>query len=125
MGRIIKAALPLLSKLRRVEQPCSAVRVDVGGWQDGAYRQISYGAAAHMPELTGLPLALGALLLARGEVHRPGVVAPEACIEPEPFLAELARRKVIVQDMTGRWPEAVATPAGPSPVALLLAAAGL
>ena len=101
------------------------MRVDVGGWTDGEYRQVSYGAAAHMPELTGLPLALGALMLARGEIDCPGVVAPEDCIEPEPFLAELARRGVHICDMSGQWPEAVAVPAGPSPLAVgLLALAG-
>ena len=124
LGQIIKAALPFLSKLGQAEEPCSAVRVDVGGWADGVYRQVSYGAAAHMPELTGLPLAIGAWMLARGDVHMPGVIAPEACIEPEAFFAELERRGVTVHDMTGQWPEAVAVPVGPSLVALTLAALG-
>jgi saccharopine dehydrogenase-like NADP-dependent oxidoreductase len=124
MGQIIKATLPFLSKLGKAEEPCSAVRVDVSGWAGGTYRQVSYGAAAHMPELTGLPLALGALMLARGQVHMPGVVAPEACIEPEPFLTELEQRGVAIHDMTGQWPEAVAVPARPSPVVLALAALG-
>jgi lysine 6-dehydrogenase len=124
MGQIIKATLPFLSKLGQAEEPCSAVRVDVSGWASGTYRTVSYGAAAHMPELTGLPLALGALMLARGQVHMPGVVAPEACIEPEPFFAELERRGVAIQDMTGQWPEAVAVPVRPSPVMLALVALG-
>jgi lysine 6-dehydrogenase len=127
LGQIIKATLPFLSKLGEAEEPCSAVRVDVGGWVDGAYRQVSYGAAAHMPELTGLPLAIGALMLARGDIRKPGVVAPEACIAPEPFLAELEKRGVIVHDMTGQWPapRAVAKQAGPSPLGLLLAGLGI
>jgi saccharopine dehydrogenase-like NADP-dependent oxidoreductase len=125
LGQIIKATLPFLSKLGQAEEPCSAVRVDVGGWVNGTYRQVSYGAAAHMPELTGLPLAIGALMLARGDIHRPGVIAPEACIAPEPFLAELEKRGVAVHDMTGQWPEAVAQRAGPSPLALVLAGLGI
>ncbi len=125
LGQIIKATLPALSKLGKAEEPCSAVRADVGGWANGVYRQISYGVAAHMPELTGLPLAVGALMLARGQVRVPGVVAPEACIEPELFLSELERRGVTFHDMTGQWPEAVAVPAGPSPLTLVLAAVGL
>jgi hypothetical protein len=120
LGRIIKATLPLLSKLGQAEEPCSAVRVDVGGWRAGAYQQISYGAAAHMPELTGLPLAIGALMLARGEIHRPGVVAPEACVDADRFLAELQRRGVATVEMTGQWPEAVAVGACPSPMTLAL-----
>ncbi len=125
LGQIIKATLPFLSKLGEAEEPCSAVRVDVGGWRDGVYRQVSYGAAAHMPELTALPLTLGALMLARGEIEVPGVVAPEACIEAEPFLAELERRGISIHDMTGQWPQAEAVPAGPSPAALALAAVGV
>jgi saccharopine dehydrogenase-like NADP-dependent oxidoreductase len=31
-----------------------------------------------MADLTGVPLALGALLLATGEIDAPGVIAPEA-----------------------------------------------
>jgi lysine 6-dehydrogenase len=122
MGKIIKAALPLLSKLGRPENPCSAVRVDVGGWVGNDYRQTSLGAAAHMRELTGLPLAIGALMLARGEVSMPGVVAPEACLDPDQFLAEMAARGVAVHDMTGQWPEAVAVRAKLSPVAIALLA---
>ena len=125
LGQLIKALLPFLSKLGQAEEPCSAVRVDVGGWTDGVYRQVSYGAAAHMPDLTGLPLAVGTLMLARREIDMPGVVAPEACIEPEPFLAELERRGIQVQDMTGRWPEAIAVEAFPTPLALAFAAVGM
>ncbi len=125
LGKIIKAALPYLSKLGQAEEPCSAVRVDVGGWKDGEYRQVSYGAAAHMADLTGLPLAIGALMLARGQIQVPGVVAPEACVEPEPFLAELKKRGVAVHDMTGQWPEALAVPAPLSALGLTLLALGL
>ena len=120
LGQIIKAALPFLSKLGEADEPCSAVRVDVGGWIDDVYRQVSYGAAAHMPELTGLPLALGALQLARGEIDCPGVIAPEACIEPESFLAELEQRGVPIHDMTGQWPDALAQEPGLSPASVVL-----
>jgi lysine 6-dehydrogenase len=125
MGKIIKAALPFLSKLGQAEDPCSAVRVDVSGWAGGVYRTVSYGAAAHMAELTGLPMAIGALMLARGDLHMPGVVAPEACIEPEPFLNELERRGVAAEDMTGQWPEATVPKSFPAPVALALLGLGI
>lgn len=125
LGQIIKATLPFLSKLGQAEEPCSAVRVDVGGWAGGTYHTISYGAAAHMTELTSLPMAIGALMLARGDLQMPGVVAPEACIEPEPFLAELERRGVAVQDMTGQWPEAIVLKTLPAPIALALLGLGI
>ena len=41
------------------------------------------------------------------------------------FLAELERRGIRIEDMTGQWPQAEAVPAGPSPVALALTAVGL
>ena len=125
IGQIIKATLPWLSKLGQPEQPCSAVRVDVSGWTGGTYGQVSYGATAHMADLTGVPLAIGALMLARGDLHLPGVTAPEACIDPDRFLAELEKRGVIVQEMTGQWPASHPKPAGPSPLVLALAALGI
>ena len=75
-----------------------------------------------MHQLTALPLAVGALMLGRGEVRVPGVVAPEACIEPGPFLADLERRDVTVHDMTGRWPEPEGVRLAPSAASLLLIA---
>jgi saccharopine dehydrogenase-like NADP-dependent oxidoreductase len=35
---------------------------------------------------TALPLALAAVMVARGEIPRRGVFPPEACIDPEPFV---------------------------------------
>jgi len=94
LRRAIEPALPLLGRVGRPGSPCSAARVDVLGTKDGRPERLCYGAAAHMPVLTGVPLALGALMLGRGEIARPGVVAPESCIDPDPFLAELARRGI-------------------------------
>jgi saccharopine dehydrogenase-like NADP-dependent oxidoreductase len=125
MGKLIQAFLPLLSRLGQPEEPCSAVRVDVTGQSNEDERTLSLGASAQMKELTGLPLAIGALWLARGEIHMPGVVAPEACIEPDPFLDELERRGVRVHDLTGQWPEPEAAPAWWSPLALALISAAL
>ena len=68
--------------------------------------------------------ALGALMLARGEIHMPGVVAPEACIEPDPFLTELEKRGLAVQDMSGQWPAPTVTPARPWLNKVALAAVG-
>ncbi len=40
------------------------------------------------------------------------------------LLAERLRVELTTQDMTGQWSEAVAVPAGPSPLAFALAALG-
>jgi lysine 6-dehydrogenase len=123
LAQIIKPLLPTLSRIGQPKEPCSAVRVDVVGRVGGEDRQVSYGAAAHMRELTGLPLALGALMLARREIDVPGVVAPEACIDPETFLAELGRRGVKIHDMSDQWPTREAARPWPSPVKLAAFAA--
>jgi saccharopine dehydrogenase-like NADP-dependent oxidoreductase len=122
IARLVKAAAPYARRLGTAAEPCSALRVDAGGWENGAYRQVSYGVAAPMHKLTALPLAVGALMLGRGVVRVPGVVAPEACIEPSPFLADLEGRGVTVQDMTGRWAEPEGVRLAPSAASLVLIA---
>src|SRR6266478_8082780 len=47
--------------------------------------------------MTGIPASIAAQKLARGEVSRTGVLAPEACFEPASFFAELARRGIIIE----------------------------
>lgn len=48
--------------------------------------------------MTGIPASIGAQLLARGEVRRTGVMAPEAAFDPTTFIAELARRGIRVEE---------------------------
>lgn len=78
--------------------PLSGLRVDVIGRKEGQERTISFSAADKMGRLTGIPAAIGALMLARGEIAAKGVFAPEGCIEPRPFLAELARRGIEIHE---------------------------
>jgi saccharopine dehydrogenase-like NADP-dependent oxidoreductase len=68
----------------------------------------SYRAAPDWVEglSTGAPCALAALRILRGEVHRRGVMGPEACFEPIPFFSELvqlwgarAGRELVTQDL--------------------------
>lgn len=49
-------------------------------------------------KMTGIPVSIGAQLLAHGEVHDRGVMAPEAAFEPARFIAELARRGIRVEE---------------------------
>jgi saccharopine dehydrogenase-like NADP-dependent oxidoreductase len=55
-----------------------------------------WGTAA-TARMTGIPASIAAQKLARGEVNRQGVVAPEACFDPQSFFAELATRGIIIQ----------------------------
>ena len=74
--------------------PLSGLRVDVTGLKDGQEWTYSFAATDKMGRLTGIPAAIGAVMLARGEIEARGVFAPEGCIDPEPFLAELTKREI-------------------------------
>ncbi|GAA3649483.1 saccharopine dehydrogenase NADP-binding domain-containing protein [Nocardioides ginsengisoli] len=60
-------------------------------------RRIRVGAQAivqpegNMGEMTGIPLAVAALMSARGQVAKPGVHGPEGAIDPKLFFQELAQ----------------------------------
>lgn len=47
---------------------------------------------------TALPLALAAVMVAKGEIPHRGVQAPEACIDPEPFIDKLKQGGLQVTD---------------------------
>ena len=57
-------------------------------------KQVTYTAdiVGRMAPGTGLPASIAALMMNAGEVKVKGVVAPEGCIDPERFLAELLKR---------------------------------
>lgn len=78
---------------------CSGARVTVKGRKDGQPKTISYAVADRMGRLTGIPASIGAQWLAQGLIPHKGAFAPEGCIEPEPFLEELAKRGIKVIEM--------------------------
>ena len=53
-----------------------------------------------MGEGTGIPAALGAILMGTGKIKEKGVLPPEGCVNPMDVL-ELARTKVRVGDKGG------------------------
>lgn len=78
VGRLIFRLLPMLERLGPRGIPCSGLRVEVRGRKEGRRVRLLLSLAASMEMLTGVPLALGALLMGRGQVERRGVFAPEA-----------------------------------------------
>ena len=82
------------------------LNVEVLGQQNGRASRIEYvsrhparaewGTAA-TAMMTGIPASIAAQKLARGEVSRTGVLAPEACFEPASFFAELAPRGIVIE----------------------------
>jgi lysine 6-dehydrogenase len=78
---------------------CSGAKVTVKGRKNGQPKTISYGVADRMGRLTGIPASIGAQWLAKGLIPQKGAFAPEGCIEPEPFLEELAKRGIKIVEM--------------------------
>ena len=70
----------------------SGLKVIVKGERKG--QRVTYTAdiAGRMAPGTGLPASIAALMLDAGEVKAKGVVAPEGCIDPQRFIAELVKR---------------------------------
>jgi len=70
----------------------SGLKVIVKGEREG--KKVTYTAdmAGRMAPGTGLPASIAALMFHAGEVTVKGVVAPEGCIPPDKFLAELIQR---------------------------------
>ena len=83
------------------------LNVQVLGQRDGNSVKLEY-VSRHPPRaewgtnatarMTGIPASIAAQKLARGEVQRTGVMAPEACFDPQPFFAELAKRGIIIEE---------------------------
>ena len=82
------------------------LNVEVLGQQSGQASRIEY-VSRHPPRaewgtsatgrMTGIPASIAAQKLARGEVSRTGVLAPEVCFDPPSFFAELGRRGIIIE----------------------------
>ncbi len=72
-----------------VAGPAGCLAVEVGGVKDGEQHRYVFqlsSRAAGAGEGTGIPAAVGALLMKRGKVAGPGVLAPEAGVDPVDFL---------------------------------------
>ncbi|MEW6442255.1 MAG: saccharopine dehydrogenase NADP-binding domain-containing protein [bacterium] len=67
-----------------------AMSVIVKGRKEGAYREYRIHSASRgraLGEGTGVPAAMGAILLQQGKVTAKGVLPPEACVAPADFFA--------------------------------------
>ena len=83
-------------------EPCSGTWVEVRGSIDGDPAKYTYRAADRMYKQTGGPASIGAQMLALGEIKAAGVLAPEACVDPLPFFAELAKRGIVIYETEQR-----------------------
>jgi lysine 6-dehydrogenase len=104
---VISALTPKLTKPHA--RDLVALRVTVEGTKDGKSKRLGWelidfydqarGISAMM-RTTGYSLSITGQMQARGEVRPPGVHTPDECIPGERYIAELAKRGVMIREMT-------------------------
>ena len=77
--------------------PYSAFYVIVRGQENGAPAEYDYMYGGQMSPWTGTPASIGAIMLGLGQVETTGVVAPEGCLDPDLFFAEMAKRGLVAE----------------------------
>ena len=78
----------ILKKMNFGEQR-GCLKIVLKGIEDGKPHQYDFSMASvgqSMGEGTGIPAALGAVLMKRGKITEKGVLPPEACVNPMDFL---------------------------------------
>jgi len=60
--------------------------------------QEEWGGTAAYYKNIGLPLSIGAQMIARGDVTHRGVIPPETALDPQIFFKELARRRIEIHE---------------------------
>jgi len=74
-----------------------ALRVKVEGCKNGKKRSVFFSSSARIASGTGIPSAIGAIMLARNEIDKKGVLPPEACIDPQDFIFEIVNRRNVAK----------------------------
>ena len=75
-------------------RPCGCCSVIARGKKDGLAREYRFHMASRSQALgegTGIPAAMGVMLMAMGKVRGTGVMPPEACVEPMDFVNLLSK----------------------------------
>ena len=95
LERLLERNLPESGK------DATLIRVTVSGWKGTESRQISYELIDYFHEESGLtsmmrttsfPAAVTAVMMADGTITERGVLTPERCIPPDPFIEALQTR---------------------------------
>lgn len=85
-----------LTKEAGLDRPMGCLKIVVGGHKDGEKSTYVFSMSSRgqgMGEGTGVPAALGTMLMATGKISDKGVLPPESCVDPMDLL-ELARDRV-------------------------------
>lgn len=86
-----------------LDEPMGCLKIVVKGQKDGVGSTYVFSMSSRgqgMGEGTGVPAALGAILIGTGKVKGKGVLPPESCVDPMDLL-DLARSKVSLGDKKG------------------------
>jgi lysine 6-dehydrogenase len=92
----VARVISFIERMTAEEPDLGAVRVDVWGEAGGEEVHHLVCGIGQMREATGLSLSIGTLMLARRELltEEGGVYAPEACLEPQTFIARLGDKGI-------------------------------
>lgn len=90
VGRMVKK----MSSLKENIPSGGAVMVEVSGEKNDEPKTYRFAGTSTMREATTAPPALGAEMIAKGEIKSPGVKAPEACVPARKFMNELMKKGI-------------------------------
>jgi saccharopine dehydrogenase-like NADP-dependent oxidoreductase len=85
-----------LMKEAGITEPMGCLKIVVKGYKDGGMNTYVFSMSSRgqgMGEGTGIPAAIGAMIMAKGKIKEKGVLPPEACVNPMDLL-ELAKTSV-------------------------------
>jgi saccharopine dehydrogenase-like NADP-dependent oxidoreductase len=85
-----------LMKEAGITEPMGCLKIVVKGYKGGGKSTYIFSMSSRgqgMGEGTGIPAAIGAIIMATGKIKKKGVLPPEACVNPMDLL-ELARTSV-------------------------------
>jgi len=57
-----------------------------------------WGGRSAYSKNVGIPLSLGAQMIAKGKVKQKGILPPEACFDPSEFFKELSKRGIVIHE---------------------------
>jgi saccharopine dehydrogenase-like NADP-dependent oxidoreductase len=85
-----------LMKEAGITEPMGCLKIVVKGYKGGGKNTYIFSMSSRgqgMGEGTGIPAAIGAMIMAAGKIKEKGVLPPEACVNPMDLL-ELAKTSV-------------------------------
>jgi lysine 6-dehydrogenase len=82
------------------KETASGILVRVVGEKNGSPAWAAASCVDNIKRLTGIPAAVGTLLVGGGEIEEKGVLAPEICVPTDLFLKEIKKRGLKVEMKT-------------------------